>query len=127
MTRARNLGMVVVCDRFPQSDIAGFNDGPLLAYWQNHALRICRALAAWEARPYLDANRAAPDLVIKLIASPSVVSLRRPEMNVEGLTRRVQAVKAMTFPSATRVIEIDAADSLEAIALKAKREVWAEL
>ena len=27
--RARNRGMIVLCDRFPQNQIKGFNDGPL--------------------------------------------------------------------------------------------------
>ena len=29
--RARNRGMLVLCDRYPQTKILGFNDGPLLA------------------------------------------------------------------------------------------------
>src|SRR5690606_38832570 len=33
VVRARNKGMIVVCDRYPQNQFAGFNDGPLLADW----------------------------------------------------------------------------------------------
>jgi len=124
MRRARNRGMVVICDRFPQSDIPGFNDGPLLAHWHEHRWRICRALAAWETTPYVEAGRAAPELVIKLVAAPAVVSLRRPEMSAKGLERRVQAVKTLRFHSTTRVVELDASASLDAIALTAKRHVW---
>jgi hypothetical protein len=127
MTCARNRGMVVICDRFPQSDVPGFNDGPLLSLWHEHRWSICRKLACWEAMPYIDANRAAPDLVIKLVAAPAVVSMRRPEMSHMGLERRVEAVKALRFPSTTRVVELDATASLDEIALSARRQVWGAL
>ena len=32
--RARNRGMIVICDRFPQTQVMGYNDGPLLAPWR---------------------------------------------------------------------------------------------
>lgn len=127
MTRARNRGMVVICDRFPQSDIPGFNDGPLLTRWHQHRWRMCRRLASWEAMPYIEAGRAAPDIVIRLVAAPAVVSLRRPEMSRQGLERRVEAVKALRFPPTTRVVEIDAAADLDEIALGARRHVWSIL
>src|SRR2546430_9930781 len=31
--RARNLGMVVVCDRFLQTQFTDFNDGPAFSHW----------------------------------------------------------------------------------------------
>lgn len=127
MTRARNRGMVVICDRFPQSDFPGFNDGPLLARWHQHRWRICRWLASWEAMPYIAAGRASPDMVIRLVAAPAVVSLRRPEMSRQGLERRVEAVKALRFPPTTRVIELDAAGDLDEIAIDARRHVWSIL
>ena len=127
MIKARNLGMVVICDRFPQNDFPGFNDGPLLTHWYDHHWRICRAIAHWEARPYIEAGRAAPDLVIKLVATPEVANQRRPEMSREGLHRRVRAVKELQFQPMTRIVELNADDGLDAIALAAKRHVWREL
>ena len=127
MIKARNRGMVVICDRFPQSDFPGFNDGPLLTHWYDHRWRVCCAIADWEARPYVEAGRAAPDLVIKLVATPEVANQRRPEMSREGLQRRVKAVKELQFQSMTKIIELNADDSLDTIALAAKRHVWGEL
>jgi len=127
MTKARNRSMVVICDRFPQIDVPGLNDGPLLDHWHEHRWRVCRALAALEARPYVEAAQAAPELVIKLVAAPDVAMQRRPEMRREGLNRRVQAVKELRFQPTTRVVELNADESLDAIALAAKRHVWAEL
>jgi hypothetical protein len=127
MSRARNRGMVVICDRYPQFDFPGFNDGPLLAHWRQHRWQICRRLAAWEAVPYIEAGRAAPDIVIRLVAAPAVVSLRRPDMSRHNLERRVEAVKALRFSPTTRVIELDAAGDLDEIALDARRHVWSVL
>lgn len=127
MIRARNRGMIVICDRYPQSEVHGFNDGPLLSHWRNHRRWICRALSEWEGKPYLQAVDAAPELVVKLVAAHAVVSLRRPEMSPRGIERRISAVQALRFGPTTKVVELDASSSLEAIALAAKRYVWAEL
>jgi len=127
MTKARNRGMVVICDRFPQVDVPGLNDGPLLDHWREHRWRGCRAIAALEARPYVEAGQAAPELVVKLVAAPEVAMQRRPEMRREGLDQRVQAVKELRFQPTTRVVELNANESFDTIALTAKRHVWAEL
>jgi hypothetical protein len=55
MIRARNQGLIVVCDRFAQNQVDGFNDGRLLTPLAQSSWRIARALATWEARPYDDA------------------------------------------------------------------------
>jgi hypothetical protein len=36
LTRARNRGLVVVCDRYPQNQFQDFNDGPMLGNWHDH-------------------------------------------------------------------------------------------
>jgi thymidylate kinase len=123
MLRARNRGMIVICDRFPQAEIPGFNDGPLLAHWGRHPWRVCRWLAEWEAQPHA-AAQAYPDLVIRLIAAPHVARQRRPEMSLEALARRVQAVQSMRFPATTRVVEINTNKPLDEIARAAKAQIW---
>jgi hypothetical protein len=127
MIRARNRGMIVICDRFAQAQVPGFNDGPLLAHWRKHSWRICRALAAWEAKPYAEVALDPPDLVIKLRVSPEVALMRRPEMSLEEVRRRVWAVRSLQFPVTTKVVELNADVSLEEVALAAKRLVWDEI
>jgi hypothetical protein len=73
-TRARNRGMIVICDRFPQDQVMGFNDGPLLSHWLNHRSGLLRALARWERIPYRSARLYPPDLVIKLHVTHSSAS-----------------------------------------------------
>ena len=62
LTRARNRGMIVICDRFPQAEIPGFNDGALLTHLRASRWAVCRALAAWEAVPYRQWALDPPDL-----------------------------------------------------------------
>jgi len=124
LIRARNRGMVVVCDRYPQSEFPGFNDGPLLARWREHPSPFRRAVAAWEARSYAQEACEAPDVVIKLIATPTVAQVRRPEMSLAELNRRVAAVRGLQFPPRVRVVELDAHGTMDDVALKAKAIVW---
>jgi hypothetical protein len=113
-----------VCDRFAQAEIPGFNDGPLLTHWRDSSWGICRALAAWEARPHTETKLDPPDLVMKLNVTPEVALIRRPEMSLEEIRRRVQAVKSLHFPEPARVVEIGTDAPFEEVALTAKRLVW---
>lgn len=122
--RARARGMVVLCDRFPQSQFIGFNDGPLLSDRLQGSPRWTRALARWEAEVYEMAADTAPDLVVKLIAPVEIAWTRKPERPIESLARRVDAVRALRFPPATRVVEVDAAQPLESVLAAVKRAVW---
>ncbi|WP_046867452.1 hypothetical protein [Microvirga massiliensis] len=127
ITRARNRGMIIVCDRFPQDEFPGFNDGPLLAHWLDHPWSICRSLAAWEKRPYAEAALDPPDLVIKLSVTPVVAQARRPEMDLEELYRRVSTVHRLKFPPSTRVVELSADEPVDIVERNAKKIVWGHL
>jgi len=127
MVRARNRGMIVVCDRFAQADIPGFNDGPLLTHWQHSPRRLCRAIAAWEAKPHRETKFDPPDLVLKLNVTPEVALSRRPEMSLEEIRRRVQAVQSLRFPKPAKVVEIGTDVPIEEVTLSAKRLVWDQI
>ena len=58
--------MLVLCDRYPQTSVSGFNDGPLLTGLANHRSAFRRRLSAWERKVYERAVGGGPDLVIKL-------------------------------------------------------------
>ena len=125
--RARNRGMVVVCDRLPQHQIMGFNDGPLLARWSSHAAWLPRSLARWEAAAYERCSAHPPDLVIKLAVSPEIAMARKPETPSWEVRRRVEAVRQLSFPPTVEVVEIDADASLAAVCLAAKHVIWRAL
>ena len=127
MVEARNRGMIVICDRYAQAEFPGFNDGPLLHDLGSSRWRLCRAMAAWEARPYAEARLSPPDLVIKLVVSPDVALSRRPEMSIVEVRRRIDAINSLTFPNGVRVVEIKSDTALDHVVLTAKRLVWEEL
>lgn len=123
-TKARNLGMVVLADRYPQTEIAGFNDGPLLHEWTGHPSRLLRFLARWERSCYTRFAAYPPDLAFKLSVSAEEAQRRKPEADLAELRRRIDAVARIPFNDGTRVVELDAMRPIEEVILAAKREIW---
>lgn len=125
--RARQRGLVVLCDRYPQSTVRGFNDGPLLTPWLDSPRALLRRLARFELGVYESTRALAPDLVIKLDVSPRVAVERKPEMALEECARRRAAVAALEWGPRARVATIDAEQPLERVIAEVKRAIWAEL
>lgn len=123
---ARNRGMVVICDRYPQNQIMGFNDGPLLSGLLGHRSSILRAIARWEGRPYSLAEDYSPDIVIKLTITPDLAVERKKDMCIEESWRRVEAINNLQYGSETKVKVIDASKPLDEVLLEMKRCIWEE-
>jgi thymidylate kinase len=117
--RAAARGFVVVSDRYPQNEIADFNDGSLL-----HRVPQCPDwLRRFEASIYALAGRAAPDLVIKLHVGPETVTRREPDMSLAVIRNRIAKLNDLTFSSA-RILSIDATKPIAEVHRLAKRAVW---
>lgn len=127
LTRARNRGMVVVCDRYPQNQVHGFNDGPLLGYLAKSGSGWMRRIAAWEVSCYALAEVVAPDIVVKLHVTPEVAFGRKPDMSFSEIQRRIDTVRLLQFNSATTVVNIDATMPLEQVTQEIKQRVWESL
>ncbi|MGP8307972.1 hypothetical protein [Vibrio sp. YIC-376] len=125
-TLARNRGMVVLCDRYPQNQIMGFNDGPLLSEWLNHRWKILRVLAEWEGKPYREAETYLPDVVIRLNVSPDVAVQRKSDISYGQCNKRINAINSLQYPAPTRVVDIDANQPIEQILLEIKHAIWRE-
>jgi hypothetical protein len=107
--RARRRGRLVVCDRFPQAQIGGLMDGPLLHAWTSRRRGFLRMVASLEARPYLRAEREPPDLVLRLIVDQEHAQQRRPEHDPVDLARRRAIVEMLRFDGAAfGVVDLDA-------------------
>jgi thymidylate kinase len=124
--RARSRGMIVVCDRYPQIQVAGYNDGPLLGAWLARGSGLQQRLARWEDAIYRRATLLRPDLVVKLDLPPEVAARRKPEMALEELRRRRQAVRAIHYEGCAYA-EIDASAPLEEVLVAVKRAIWEQL
>lgn len=120
--RAKNRGLVILGDRYPQNQIMGFTDGPLLDHLSDSSSRLLRHLSRLERAVYRSADRNPPDLVIKLDVSPEVSRDRKPEMPLEQLRRRVEAVESIEFDTDIRVV--DAEQPLEKVIRDIKEIVW---
>jgi thymidylate kinase len=125
--QARNRGLLMVCDRYPQNQIMGFTDGPLLHRWKDSRSSWLRMLARWEFTPYAWAQANPPDLVLRLRVSPGVALGRKPDMRLEDITRRKRAIDDLRFPSVARVRDVNADRARDEVLLECKREVWKEL
>lgn len=121
---AKDRGMIVITDRYPQSQILGFNDGPLLSNGKSFP----PALRQWEFERYQQmAATMPPDLVIKLNVTPEVALARKPESPAGVVRQKVAAIQSLQFPAQTMVVDIDATQPLSDVLLKAKWAVWESL
>jgi thymidylate kinase len=117
--RGTNRGLIVLTDRFPQDQSAGFNDGPLLS----RLTAAPRWLRRFEATAYSLACRVPPDLVIKLIVTPETIARREPNMDPAVLRERIAALERLDFFGA-RVVSINAERPLKEVVRAVKREIW---
>ena len=120
--RAANRGLVVIADRYPQSEIPTFNDGPLLPRL-NDVPRLVRRL---EARAYELAHRMPPDLVVKLKVTPETAAKREPDMNPAVIRQRVLDLDQLKLPG-SRVVDVDAELPLADVIHTVKCAVWRQL
>lgn len=121
MTKARNNGMLVLVDRYPQTANPGYSDGPLLTkYLGEKGIRA--AIARWEYRIYESAAKNMPDLSLKLMVPTEVAIARKPEMTAEEIDNKKAAVRAINC--ALRSVEIDTSCSKEESFSRIMSEIW---
>lgn len=105
ITKARNNGILVLTDRYPQVEVMGYNDGPLLSRYTKSSSFILRKIAKWEVSIYKSAYINPPDLVIKLMVPTEVAIERKPEMTVSEIENKKSAVKKINL--SPNSVEID--------------------
>lgn len=125
--KARQQSLTVICDRYPQNQVMGFTDGPLLTSLSDSRSGLLRAVAEWERLPYRSAEMYPPDIVIKLMVTPEVGLARKADGTIEQYARRAEAIKMVRYASPAKCVEIDADQALEQVILEIKRHVWQEL
>jgi hypothetical protein len=117
--RGTNRGLIVLADRYPQNQILGFNDGPLLT----RLTVVPHWLRRFEGAAYALARRLPPDLVIKLVVTPETAARREPEMDPAIIRERIAALQRLEFPGA-RVVCVDAEQPLAEVIRAVKHEIW---
>lgn len=117
--RGINRGLIVLADRYPQNQILGFNDGPLLT----RLTVVPHWLRRFEGAAYDLARRLPPDLVIKLVVTPETAERREPEMDPAVIRERIAALQRLELPGA-RVVCVDAEKPLAEVIRAVKQEIW---
>ena len=125
--RARDRGMIVLADRYPQIQLAGFNDGPLLADMAQSRSRLLRGLARWESAPYQRADDQPPDVVVRLDVSADVAERRKPETGRAEIERRVSAVRSLRYRDGAAVVNVDADRPAAEVFQQVRNAIWRNL
>lgn len=119
-TKARNNGLIVLTDRYPQTFYPGCSDGPLLSKFEGTFL--FGKIAAWEHRVYASAAMNPPDLTIKLIVPTEVAIERKPEMTVEEIDTKKSIVMGLELSDNTLVV--DTSRSFEETRAEIMEAIW---
>ena len=104
----RSKGMISITDRYPQTQINGYNDGLHLAAWRTTNNPIKKMLSTFEYNCYSVSHKITPDLVIKLIGDVDVLSKRRKEMSKEEIQKKQDGIKKISFDKSVEIYDLDA-------------------
>ena len=121
ITKARNRGMLVLTDRYPQTEAVGYSDGPLLDRYIN-SKGIAGRAARKERRIYESAYINPPDLTVKLMVPTEVAIARKPEMTAEEIEAKKAAVRSLNISPNSVEINTDC-DIKQSLSL-VMAEIW---
>lgn len=127
MLALRASGLSILADRYPQVEVPGFYDGPLLSA-ARAAGPVVRWLAQRERQLYDWMASHPPDLVIRLVVDFPTAFARKPDHDPDLLQQKIAATGQIHFAHA-RLVEIDAGqpyDQVRRQALAAIAKVEAE-
>lgn len=120
--KAKARGMLVICDRYPQTEILGINDGPLLSDWKQGGNRLKKKIGEWEFSIYESAKHLKPDLMIKLLADFETSQARKPQENPHVIKRKVEIIHEIQIP-AEHHYNVDATKPLSKVISEVYHEV----
>ena len=120
-------GGIALTDRFPQTLVRGYNDGPRIRESVMKkvpgALRGAFGLLAAREEKYVARSAAIqPDLVFKLMLTPEESMRRKPGELLEGVRRKHEFIK--TWNPGKKTLEIDATQDYAQELLIIRREIW---
>lgn len=121
MVKARNNGLLVLTDRYPQSNLPGAGDGPLL-YRYKSGRGLTKRIADWEQRVYESFSVNPPDLAVKLTVPTETAIARKPEMTAEEIEHKKNIVMSMDISEHTVVI--DTSRPFEVTRGEVMKEIW---
>lgn len=123
--KAKNLGMLIVCDRFPQTKFEG-SDGLKLAKYLDSKNIILRLIARWEENIYNLRENIYPDLVFKIIINPETAIKRKNDgTKIESIIKKNEICKNVIMPENSKIIEVENKNiSLEELEKRVINHIW---
>jgi len=125
LLKARHRGMLILCDRYPQTVVKGYNDGPLLQDWQSSRSPLKRRIARWEWSVYDLANKFQPDLTVKLDIPVELALERKQDTPAYMIERKKEAIEAIHNGRVEALI--DSSRSVEETSLAVRRLIWEQV
>jgi len=101
----RRKGVTVITDRYPQTDVPGFYDGPGLSAARSGS-SIVAWLAARELRMYEWMASYRPTLVLRLSIDAETAHARKPDHDIALLRQKVAATPLLRFAGAP-IVDLD--------------------
>jgi hypothetical protein len=125
MLAQRRNRVLAITDRYPQTEVPGFYDGPGLS-----AARAKGAAVQWLARRELEMYEQmaayVPDLVIRLNIDLPTALARRPEDKPIALEAKIAVTPLLRFNGAA-IVDLSSLDAYEEVLAQAKRAIHARL
>jgi len=123
--QARNGGMLVIADGFPEVHVPESSDGAVLTRFAGHRVGLLRGLARWEAVPYRWARRQHPDVVVRLL--PVTAMLPAMESGSATVADCVHPVSPSLLARPATVVDIDASRPYEEVRRDVALAIWSHL
>jgi thymidylate kinase len=125
IVRARNRGMIVICDRYPQFDVEGINDGLHLARFATQG-GILSWAAALERKLLQGFIQISVDLLLKLKVDPVVARERLglgPDQE-QNIAYKISCLDRVSWKGVKQTKTIDSNSQIEKVRLGILKEVW---
>ncbi|WP_158859260.1 hypothetical protein [Lunatibacter salilacus] len=116
----KKKGSVIVCDRLPQLQVPGINDGTMLHDGKNSLM------SRWEKNQFEKIQTYNIDVVFKLNVSPQVAISRKPGHDQDTIRKKCQLISMVNFPNA-KMIDIDADRPFPEVLLDVQQIIWKHL
>jgi thymidylate kinase len=117
----RRKGVTVITDRYPQTEIAGFYDGPGLAAARAGS-PVVALLARVERHIYEWMASFLPDVVLRLNVDAETALTRKPDHKPDLLREKVRVTPLLSFHGA-RIVDLDARGGYDSV----RREAFARV
>lgn len=114
MTEQAESGVLIIAERYPQSEVPGFHyDGSGLSI-DRSTNRLVHILASREHRLYKQMAEQKPSLVIRLAIDADTAYARKPDHPLDELQEKTKVMPLIKFNGA-RIVEIDATRPYEEV------------